>query len=96
MSVSTEDLRTLLRDQSISMTNVLEASQAQSREFQSILLSYAREMAQHASAGLTAAAAADFSTTARVQPTVQIIEKDPHFPEWNGDRTGLLQWLYQV
>ena len=46
--------------------------------------------------GQTAAAAADFSTPARVQPTVQIIEKDPHFPEWNGDRTGLLQWLYQV
>ena len=83
MSMSVEELRTLLRDQSTTMTNALEAIQAQNREFQSTLLEYSRGLARNT--------AADAATSTAVRPPTII-----QVAEWDGDRARLLQWLHQV
>ena len=90
MSMSVEELRTLIRDHSTAMTNALEVSQAQNREFQSTLLGYSRWLARNTEAD------AATSTAVRPPTIIQVAEKDPHFPEWDGDRARLLQWLHQV
>ena len=75
MNMSSEELRTIIWDQSTAMTNALEASQAQNREFQSTLLEYSRGLARNTEA--------DAATSTAVRPTtiIQVAEKDPLFPE---------------
>ena len=88
--MSVEELRTLILDQSTAMTNALEASQAQNREFQSTLLGYSRWLARNTEADAA-------TSTAVINHTIiQSTEKDTYFPEWDGDRARLPQWLHQA
>ena len=90
MSMSVEELRILIRDQSTAMTNAPEASHAQNRVLQSTLLECSRGLARNTEADAAA------STAVKSTTIIQVAEKDPHFPEWDGDRARLLQWLHQV
>ena len=77
-----DEIRTVIRDQGLKNTQLLEV------------------MAKHQNEALKSfqetIASVVVPLSQRHPTAVHIPEKDPKFPDWDGDRAHLLLWLHQV
>ena len=91
-----EEIRTVIRDQGRKNTQLLEVMAKQQNEAQTAATA---AMAAHSEAlknlqDIIASIVVPLSQ--RAQTAVHLPEKDPKFPDLDGDRTHLLLWLHQV
>ena len=91
-----EEIRTVIRDQGVSNTKLLEMIAKQQNEAQTA--ASAALLAQNESLQNFQEIIASILVPLSQRPptAVHLPEKDPKFTEWDGDRTHLLLWLHQV
>ena len=91
-----EEIRTVIRDQGLKNTQLLEVMAKQQSEAQAAA---AAAMIAHNEALKNfqdTIASVVVPLSQRPPTAVHLPEKDPKFPDWDGDRTHLLLWLHQV
>ena len=93
-----EEIRTVIRDQGFKNTQLLEVMAKQQSKAQAAAAEAAAMIAQNeALKSLQETIASFVVPLPQIPPTaVHLPEKDPKFPDWDGDRTHLLLWLHQV
>ena len=91
-----EEIRTVFTDQGNKNTQLLEVMAKQQNEAQTDAATamIAQNEALKSFRDIIASIVVPLSQMATT--AVHLPEKDPKFPDWDGDRTHLLLWLHQV
>ena len=91
-----EEIRTVIRDQGLKNTQLLEVMDKQQSEAQAAAAAAMIAQNEALKSFQDTIASVVVPLSQRPHTAVHIPEKDPKFPDWDGDRTHLLLWLHQV
>ena len=91
-----EEIRTVIRDQGRKNTQLLKAMAQQQSEAQAAAAAAMIAQNEALNSFQETMASVVVPLSQRPPTAVHLPEKDPKFPDWDGDRTHLLLWLHQV
>ena len=91
-----EEIRTVIRDQGLKNTQLLEVMAKQQSEAQAAAAAAMTAQNEALRNFQDTIASVVVPLSSRPPTAVHMPEKDPKFPDWDGDRTHLLLWLHQV
>ena len=89
-----EEIRTVLRDQGGRNTQLLEVMAKQQNEAQTAATAAIAAQNECLKSFQDTIASIVVPLSQRAPTAVHLPEKDPKFPDWDGDRTHLLLWLH--
>ena len=91
-----KEIRTVIRDQGLKNTQLLEVMAKQQSEAQAAAAAAMIAQNEALKSFQETIASVVVPLSQRPPTAVHLPEKDPKFPDWDGDRTHLLHWLHQV
>ena len=91
-----EEIRTVIRDQGLKNTQLLEVMAKQQSEAQAAAAAAMTAQNEALKSFQDTIASIVIPLSQRATTAVHLPEKDPKFPDWDGDRIHLLLWQYQV
>ena len=91
-----EEIRTVIRDQGVRNTQLLEVMAKQQNEAQTAATAAMAAQNEALRNFQDTIASIVVPLSQRPPTAVHLPEKDPKRPDWDGDRTHLLLWLHQV
>ena len=91
-----EEIRTVIRDQGLKNTQLLEVMAKQQSEAQAAAAAAMTAQNEALRNFQDTIASVVVPLSSRPPTAVHMPEKDPKFPDWDGDRTHLVLWLHQV
>ena len=90
------EIRTVIRDQGLKNTQLLEVMAKQQSEAQAAAAAAMIAQNEALKSFQETIASVVVPLSQRPPTAVHLPEKDPKFQDWDGDRTHLLLWLHQV
>ena len=91
-----EEIRTVIRDQGLKNTQLLEVMAKKQNEAQAAAAAAMTTQNEPLKSFQETIASVVVPLSQRQPTAVHLHEKDPKFTDWDGDRTHLLLWLHQV